>query len=314
MRFSVEPWDPAYAPPADVEGPDEVTEPVNVEAEVARDGWAPIAPPPEAPEPGAILFVDGVQRVDARVWIECADGTTRPGICASWAAGVVRCDGRARIERAAVRRGVFSTAADAEAIRAPSGTYEPLAAAGDGAEALSRALHQQMVDLEVSVAQEAGIADLMIVDGPLRGRQNIRGAIGYVKTHHTRYLPPDAEGILGRLAAGERTPLFFVTTSWSRYSWYLRLPGPGTHAWAGIARLEAAAGLGVRAARALADSAAAVLPRFASAAHRDARAPQNLYPIAGLERELRHRLGDPGLLQRALRAAAGRAPGGTPAR
>ena len=40
------------------------------------------------------------------------------------------------------------------------------------------------------------------------------------------------------------------------------------------------------------------------AAHKDARAPQNLYPIGGLERELRRRLGDSRLLYRALRSAA----------
>jgi hypothetical protein len=38
--------------------------------------------------------------------------------------------------------------------------------------------------------------------------------------------------------------------------------------------------------------------------HKDPRAPQNLVPIGGLERELRHRLGDQQVLYRALRAAA----------
>jgi hypothetical protein len=37
--------------------------------------------------------------------------------------------------------------------------------------------------------------------------------------------------------------------------------------------------------------------------HKDPRAPQNLVPIGGLERELRHRLGDQQILYRALRAA-----------
>jgi hypothetical protein len=55
---------------------------------------------------------------------------------------------------------------------------------------------------------------------------------------------------------------------------------------------------------ALADVVAATIPRFASEPHKDARAPQNLYPIGGLERELRRRLGDPRLLYRALRIAA----------
>jgi hypothetical protein len=35
----------------------------------------------------------------------------------------------------------------------------------------------------------------------------------------------------------------------------------------------------------------------------DPRAPQNLVPIAALERELRHRMGDQRLVYRALRAA-----------
>ena len=46
------------------------------------------------------------------------------------------------------------------------------------------------------------------------------------------------------------------------------------------------------------------LPRFASEPHKDPRAPQNLYPIAGLEHALRRRLGDPLLLERSLRRAA----------
>ena len=46
------------------------------------------------------------------------------------------------------------------------------------------------------------------------------------------------------------------------------------------------------------------LPRFASEPHKDGRAPQNLYPIAGLEGELRRRLGDPHLLERGLRSAS----------
>ena len=48
----------------------------------------------------------------------------------------------------------------------------------------------------------------------------------------------------------------------------------------------------------------ATLPRFASQEHKDPRAPQNLYPIAGLERALRRRLGDARLLYRSLREAS----------
>jgi hypothetical protein len=56
----------------------------------------------------------------------------------------------------------------------------------------------------------------------------------------------------------------------------------------------------------LADLTATVLPRFASKPHKDPRAPQNLVPIGGLERQLRRRLGDARLIQRALVEAASR--------
>jgi hypothetical protein len=87
-----------------------------------------------------------------------------------------------------------------------------------------------------------------------------------------------------------------------RYSWYLRLAPQrvidGT--MAGLVRLEVAAVDGVESARGLAELTARVLPAFAPVPGRDARAPQNLYPISALESRLRHRLGDPALIRRAL--------------
>jgi len=53
-----------------------------------------------------------------------------------------------------------------------------------------------------------------------------------------------------------------------------------------------------------AEIVSACLPRFASEPHKEPRAPQNLYPIAGLENQLRHQLGDALLLERSLRVAA----------
>jgi hypothetical protein len=93
-------------------------------------------------------------------------------------------------------------------------------------------------------------------------------------------------------------------TSWDRHSWYLRLPGPAGSPWAGVVRVECAADLPVAEVTRLAALSQRCLGRFASAPYKDSRAPQNLYPIAGLERELRRRLGDSRLLYRALREAA----------
>ena len=119
-----------------------------------------------------------------------------------------------------------------------------------------------------------------------------------------RYLPDELHALVGTLTAGQRTPVFTVASTWSRHSWYLRLPGPSGSPWAGVVRCECSPDLAPADAITLADTTAAVLPRFASEPHKDTRAPQNLYPIGGLERELRHRLGDQALLYRALRSAA----------
>jgi hypothetical protein len=73
-------------------------------------------------------------------------------------------------------------------------------------------------------------------------------------------------------------------------------------------RCEAGPALSPDAVVALAGRVAAALPRYASEPHKDPRAPQNLYPIGGLERELRHRLGHAGVLYRALRKASAAVP------
>jgi hypothetical protein len=72
-----------------------------------------------------------------------------------------------------------------------------------------------------------------------------------------------------------------------------------------VVRIECAADLPLPEVTGLADLSQRCLGKFASAAYKDSRAPQNLYPIAGLERELRRRLGNPQILYRALREAAG---------
>ena len=73
-----------------------------------------------------------------------------------------------------------------------------------------------------------------------------------------------------------------------------------------MVRCEATADLAAPDVIALAEVTAAVLPRYASERYKEPRAPQNLYPISGLERELRRRLGDAELLYRALRTVARR--------
>lgn len=129
-------------------------------------------------------------------------------------------------------------------------------------------------------------------------------AVGYVKTHHVAYLPAIVQDVIPALDPGQRTPVLLIGDRFRRWSWYLRLPGDRSHGWAGVVRCEVGPDRTVVEAAQIADACTLALPRFASEAHKDARAPQNLYPIGGLERELRHRLGDARLLYRALRQAA----------
>ena len=305
MRYAVEAWAPEYGTPMeDGEGLASPERPPLLDVEVPAADWAPRRPPPTAA--GSVMFIDGVRRVDARVWIDGDNGVSRLGLCASYAAGAVLAaeGGGIGLVAAEVERGLFTSACGAEPIVTRHATFAVRMVDSDLPDRLSLALQQRMGELEVALANRAGPADLVVIDGPLRGRQHIPNAIGYVKTHHVAYLPATVSGVVSALAPGERTPLFVTTSSWSRYSWYVRLPGAQGHAWAGVVRCEACADLDEAVAIGLADAATATLPRFASTAHKDPRAPQNLHPIAGLERALRHRLGDPALMYRSLRISA----------
>ncbi len=311
MRFAVEAWAPEYGAAADpvLEATAEEVD-LSVEAPVAD--WGPRSPPPGVAAPAEVCFVDGVRRVDARVWVTTGTGPgpPRPGICASYAAGVVRCDGAAELTEASVGRRLFCPVVDAGPIDTPHGRWSPHPVPGEDPNALSLALQGAMADLEHQVSMAAGAVAaggdgrLLVLDGPLRDRHRLPGAVGFVKTHHRSYLPDPGLAVVAALAPGQRTPVFLIGGRWSRWSWYLRLPTPPTHDWAGVVRCEASLDVAAPEAATLADRVALVLPRFASAAHKDSRAPQNLYPIGGLERDLRHRLGDPTLMLRALRSAA----------
>jgi hypothetical protein len=334
MSFTVDGWDPSYGTSLEVEEQalEESTATVTVDIELPANRWGPIDSNPRASLPAGLLFVDGVRRVEARVWI---DGTAEEagltaeataGLCASYAAGVVCCVGQqAHLVKAEVRRGLFSVTADASDVVTRAGRYRAYhvggtaSAGGAGAGVpllvrLSQALQRRLADVEMATAVEARTAahghppvgddDLLIIDGPLHGRQHLPRVLGYIKSHRTTYLPQELNALVGTLQPGQRTPVFLMGTTWERHSWYLRLPGPPGAPWAGVVRIECAADLPRTEVIGLASVSQACLGRFASDSYKDSRAPQNLYPIGGLERELRHRLGDSRLLYRALREAA----------
>ena len=306
MKFIVDPWDPSYGIANETSSLEPTSAEINTAVEVPATDWAAIRPLSTAAT-GLVLFVDGVRRVEARVWLEDGAGDVSSGLCASYAAGAVRCDGTAVVGPVLVERGLFTSSGEAESIVTSAGNFPIRLAVSDRVEDLSLALQERMGQAEVAVAEQAcaGMpADLVVIDGPLRGRQHLAHAVGYVKTHHVAYLPPELHAMIGRLDPGERTPLFVLGTGWSRLAWYMALPGKREIPWAGIVRCECSADLPISQASALADRAATTLPDFASESHKEPRAPQNLYPIAGLERELRRRLGDSHVFYRALRRSA----------
>jgi hypothetical protein len=305
VRFYVDSWDPAYGA-SDGTGDDPAPSSAST-AQVRFDvekKWAALNPP-AVNAPGVVLFVDGVRRIDATVWVEHADGAVLPGVAASYAAGVVRCDlrqGTAEVTAARVRRGVFTPSGQATPIWEYA--VERVDATDPGQ--LSRAIQPSLSTLEAEVSQAAREPDdLLVLDGPLRGRNRLERALGYIKSHAKQYLPAEKATLVAQLRPGQRTPVFRLGTSWDRYSWYLKLPGPAGAPWAGVVRLEASAELTPKAAVELADRSAVTLPRFASRPYKDPRAPQNLIPIAGLESRLRRMLGDARVLMRTLRAASG---------
>ena len=306
MALFVEGWAPEYG--ASVE-PDEDLSPAegSVDVEVEGRPWEPV--PGHDDDVPVVAFVDGVRRIDARLVLDDGAGAPIPGICGSFAVGAMlwhRRERRAEVTHALVDRLAVMTdgrGADMPAVAGMS--YRSESVPDTDPAALIRRFHDAMRRAEADVAEDLARGGYFVVaDGPLYDYGHVP-KIGYVKSHRRSYLPDGHAGIVAELGAGQRTPLFTIGEGrFRRYSWYLRLADrDGGHSWAGIVRCEAAASLERTEVVRLADRAAALLPRVGSEPHIDPRAPQNLVPIAALERDLRHRMGDGGLVLRALRSA-----------
>lgn len=320
-RMFVDTWDPSYG--ASLEGGDPADGPaaastaqVDTDVEVPAARWAPIDAAPGVRCPDVVLLVDGVRRNDAGLWTAEDDGASYAGLAASYAAGVVRCDlrrGAAELAGARVARGLFTASPSAEDVVAGSVRYQVHRVSGTGeASKLPAAVQAPLTALEIDVsaaARDTGSdgADLLVVDGPLRNRRQLPRTIGFVKTQQKQYLPVTLTPVVTGLRPAQRTPVFALGTVWGGWSWYLRLPGATGAPWAGIVRIECSPDLSAEQAIELAHLSVATLPRFASSSYKDPRAPQNLVPIAGLERRLRGMLGDARVLHRALTMATTRA-------
>jgi hypothetical protein len=306
-RIFVEGWDPDYGAPLDH---DDALSPAegSVDTTVETDDWAPIEGVDDGVE--RIAFVDGVRRVDARLTLDDPERGPTPGLVGTFAVGAVVWDRRARrSEIADVRIERWAVLAGGSGEQMPAVDLEPgvatTRAPGDDPNLLMMTLHSKMRDAEGECAEALSAECAVVADGPLKKIRE-HPTVGYVKTHRVTYLEPPCSGVIAELAPGQRSPMFCIAaqTPYARYSWYLRLATlQGGHSWTGVVRCEASGRLPREEASTIADRTAAVLPLVGSEPHVDPRAPQNLVPIGALERELRHRMGDRGLVYRALRHA-----------
>jgi hypothetical protein len=307
MKLRIDPWDPGYGSSVEIET--DLGAPVGLSLDVEVSGdWEPITPA-LSDQAGCCAFIDGVRRVDARLFAEEGE-ISAPALAGSWAVGSARSCSPARIDTVVVGRSlVVGGGMAGELLNLRIGThglaFAPRSVDGCNPMDPLQGLQNAMRDAEGTLAQEIlarGDCDLVVSDGPLT-YFNAGPAVGMVKRQSRAYLEGDRAALLRRLAPGQRTPLFKLGEQrLERYSWYLKLaPSRAIDGvMASVVRLEVAARDGLDAAVRIADLSAATLPRFAPAPGRDPRAPQNLYPIGALEQTLRHRLGDPALVHRAL--------------
>ena len=302
-RIFVEGWSPEYGAPLDAAALAPAEGSVDDTVETAA--WAPRGGVDDGIE--LIAFVDGVRRIDARLTIDDpADGPV-PGLCGTFAVGAVRWDRRAvrsdvaheQVERWAVLAGGRAEIFPHVDLQPP---YETITIPDRDGDALVQALQTRMRAAEGHLAAQIATDTFVFADGPLNELAP-QQVVGTIKSHRVTYLSPERGAIVAALEVGQRTPLFTIA-DYRRYSWYVRLAIlEGGHSWTGIVRCEASGHLPLADVTVMADRTAALLPVVASEPHLDPRAPQNLVPIGALERQLRHRMGDPGLVYRALREA-----------
>jgi len=308
QAIRLDPWAAEY------EGSIQIGEdaaPASVDVGVEQERWTAIRPAPRTGTP-RLAFIDGVRRIEHRVLVGEGDRTVF-GLLGSFGVGAVHVADGARVGHEALGR-VFVTGGglkpDPFVVYVPGGNplrFEPRSEPENDPAAPLQGLQKAMRQSEAGLAERlSGEVDVVFLDGPLtfltasgHGR-----VVGFVKRQLRTYLEPGPHALLPGLEVGERTPLFLIAGKDPRFSWYVRIARgrPIESSLTGVVRLEAPAARGRDEARALADLSARALPRFASDSARDPRAPQNLYPIGGLEARLKHRLGDSTVVRRAIEA------------
>lgn len=314
-RFRLDPNSPEYESSVDLDEDPTQTAMTPVEPFFETTDWTVARPKPlAAPEiPAETAFVDGTQRTLHAGQIESGDSMTS-ALLASVAVGAVICSAagaRVQYEEPKVHRVlVVGGSVEITALEFRCGSsmlrFSPIYASSQFLSTPRDILGSFRADLERTMAQQLVThGRLVVVDGRLPWVDSSAvdaPVIGMAKSHHVKWLADTEHQLIGRLQAGERTPIFLIPEqSRARLSWYLRLPHTRViqHSLAGVVRIETPV-VPVEAAIRLADLTAAHLPNFASRPQHDPRAPQNLIPIGALEKQLRHQMGEPTFIRRAI--------------
>lgn len=308
-KIRVEPWAIEYGSSNQI---DEAEEPVELATipEGEPFGFVPLGPAPHI----RLAFLDGVQRLEAHL-VQLVEDRVTPGLACAYAVGAVIAEPNRRPEfiNMSARRIVIWTAGIVGLLPAVPGGWhwDEQSTADTGPDAAVQKLNMLRQEDEAALAHLLENEDLWVVcDGthrslfsPRRDGTN-RNIAGCVKSHHKQLLPEPYASELRNLPAGHRTTLFTKPSN-KLHSCYLRLgdPQPWESPLAGIARLEFSSGFELPKARAVADTFASNLLKFAGIPHVDPRAPQNLQPIGALEAQLRRLLGDKTLARRAIHEA-----------
>ena len=227
MRSRVEQWAPEYGTSVEAGALDESQAAGRRQRRAAGRRVAAARPRrPARSVPAELAFVDGVRRVEARVWVTDDAGAMHQGICASYAAGVVRCNGAATVVDAAVQRSLFCDGPDLAPIDTRHGRFGvrqvavrvARCAVASGSRppwATSSTRCPPRSPPTASCRRRA--APRAAIDAPRRR----------LREDPPRGLPARASSATSssRSRPGQRTPVFLIGDVFRRWSWYLRLPG-----------------------------------------------------------------------------------------
>ena len=325
-QIRLEPWATEYDSPIRLtDEEDKFIEPIDITVESKE--WKVFQPATSANIPKKIVFVDGRRRLDSR-FLGQKDKEILYGVFATVAVGAVLVERKA--QRATCFKPTIKRAIAVGGNLRPPVTHVPcpfgskatltydlcLTSCENSPEASFSSIQKAMLEAEARLAEEFNNnPDIFVIrDGPLLyGSYKSPGlTLGYIKTMGKQYLTGDAAQILWHLKLGERTPIFLIgkpESFKSHWSWYLRsgerniVPkNLGYHNLHGIVRLDLYSEVPLEKAREIANLSTVLIPQYASHPIQDPRAPQNLTPVRGLEKELGRYMGDRKLIERRLRS------------